>query len=42
MQLRTDFDAIANWVQPNSSLLDLGCGDGSFLEFIRAKRDVKP
>jgi methionine biosynthesis protein MetW len=42
MQLRTDFDAIANWVQPNSSLLDLGCGDGSFLEFIRSKRDVKP
>jgi methionine biosynthesis protein MetW len=42
MQLRTDFDAIANWVQPNTSLLDLGCGDGSFLEFIRAKRDVKP
>jgi methionine biosynthesis protein MetW len=38
MQLRSDFDAIANWVEMNSSLLDLGCGDGSFLEFIRAKR----
>ena len=38
MQLRCDFDAIANWVETNSSLLDLGCGDGSFLEFIRAKR----
>ncbi len=37
MQLRSDFDAIANWVDMNSSLLDLGCGDGSFLEFIRAK-----
>ncbi len=37
MQLRSDFDAIANWVEMNSSLLDLGCGDGSFLEFIRAK-----
>ncbi len=37
MQLRSDFDAIANWVETNSSLLDLGCGDGSFLEFIRAK-----
>jgi hypothetical protein len=33
MQLRADFDAIANWVTPSSSLLDLGCGDGSFLEF---------
>jgi methionine biosynthesis protein MetW len=40
MQLRTDFDAIANWVETNSSLLDLGCGDGSFLEFIRAKRQA--
>ena len=38
MQLRSDFDAIANWVETNSTLLDLGCGDGSFLEFIRAKR----
>ena len=38
MQLRSDFDAIANWVETNSSLLELGCGDGSFLEFIRAKR----
>jgi methionine biosynthesis protein MetW len=41
MQLRADFEAIANWVEPNSSLLDLGCGDGSFLEFICAKRQTK-
>lgn len=41
MQLRADFEAIANWVQPNSSLLDLGCGDGSFLEYICAKRHTK-
>lgn len=40
MQLRSDFDAIANWVEMNSSLLDLGCGDGSFIEFIRAKRQA--
>ncbi len=40
MQLRSDFDAIANWVETNSSLLDLGCGDGSFLGFIRAKRQA--
>lgn len=41
MQLRTDFDAIANWVPSNSTLLDLGCGDGSFLEFIRSRRQAK-
>ena len=27
---RTDFAAIANWIAPNSEVLDLGCGDGSF------------
>lgn len=41
MQLRTDFDAIAAWVPPHSTLLDLGCGDGSFLEFIRTRRQAK-
>lgn len=41
MQLRTDFDAIANWVPSNSTLLDLGCGDGSFLDFIRSRRQAK-
>jgi len=40
-KVRADFSAIANWVQPNSSLLDLGCGDGDFLEFIRAQKNVR-
>jgi len=40
-KVRADFSAIANWVQPNSSLLDLGCGDGDFLEFIRAQKNVQ-
>ncbi len=39
--VRSDFEAIANWIEPNSTLLDLGCGDGAFLEFIRAKRSAK-
>jgi methionine biosynthesis protein MetW len=40
-KVRADFSAIANWVQPNTSLLDLGCGDGDFLEFIRAQKNVQ-
>ena len=40
-KVRADFSAIANWVKPNSSLLDLGCGDGDFLEFIRAQKNVQ-
>ncbi|BDW12223.1 methionine biosynthesis protein MetW [Polynucleobacter sp. SHI8] len=40
-KVRADFSAIANWIQPHSSLLDLGCGDGDFLEYIRAQKKVQ-
>ncbi len=26
---RADFRAIARWIEPNSTVLDLGCADGS-------------
>jgi len=32
---RADFAAIANWISSDSQVLDLGCGDGSFLEFLQ-------
>jgi methionine biosynthesis protein MetW len=38
---RPDFEAIADWVAPAASVLDLGCGDGLLLEFLAASRDVK-
>jgi cyclopropane fatty-acyl-phospholipid synthase-like methyltransferase len=41
-KVRADFSAIANWIQPHSSLLDLGCGDGDFLEYIRAQKPSVP
>jgi methionine biosynthesis protein MetW len=39
--VRADFSAIAKWVNPHTTLLDLGCGDGEFLEFIHANKEVK-
>lgn len=41
MSIRPDFAAIAKWIKPSSTLLDLGCGDGDFLEFIQTQRSVK-
>jgi methionine biosynthesis protein MetW len=37
---RADFAAIANWIAPNSQVLDLGCGDGSFLQFLQNQKPV--
>jgi methionine biosynthesis protein MetW len=37
---RPDFDAIAAWVKPGASVLDLGCGDGSLLRFLREARQA--
>ena len=38
---RSDFEAIAAWVKPNSSVLDLGCGDGLLLRYLRQGRNVR-
>jgi methionine biosynthesis protein MetW len=38
---RSDFEAIAAWVQPDSSVLDLGCGDGLLLRYLRQSRNVR-
>ena len=32
---RSDFAAIARWVRRDASVLDLGCGDGSLLRYLR-------
>ena len=35
---RADFQLITNWVEPNSRVLDLGCGDGSLLALLNRTR----
>ena len=38
---RPDFDAIAGWVRPHSSVLDLGCGDGLLLKYLKHARGIR-
>jgi len=38
---RYDFSIIENWTHPNSKVLDLGCGDGALLNYLKEKKDIK-
>ena len=38
---RSDFQAIASWVKPDSSVLDLGCGDGLLLKYLKQTRNAR-
>jgi len=38
---RQDFAIIANWVKFGSKVLDLGCGDGELLQYLRSSLEIK-
>jgi methionine biosynthesis protein MetW len=39
-QIRYDLEIIAQFIKPNSKVLDIGCGDGELLEFLKKTKNV--
>ncbi len=39
--LRPDLKIISEWIRPGSRILDLGCGDGALLAYVRDQRQVR-
>mgnify|MGYP000860384620 CR=1 FL=1 len=40
MITRKDFEAISRWIATDSTVLDLGCGDGELLKFLATEKRV--
>lgn len=38
--MRPDLEIIQQWIEPDSRVLDLGCGDGTLLRFLKESRGV--
>lgn len=38
--MRPDLEIIQQWIEPGSKVLDLGCGDGSLLHYLKTDKDV--
>ncbi len=41
ISIRADQAALAEWIKPGASVLDLGCGDGSLLSYLQERRGVR-
>jgi methionine biosynthesis protein MetW len=39
--MRQDLSHIERWIEPGSRVLDLGCGDGEFLQTLQQQRQVR-
>ena len=39
--MRLDLTHIQRWIEPGSKVLDLGCGNGEFLQMLQQERDVR-
>ena len=38
--MRPDFELIQHWIAPKSRVLDLGCGDGTLLAFLKEHKSI--
>ncbi len=38
--MRFDLEIIASWIAPNSKVLDLGCGEGDLLQYLKDNKNV--
>jgi methionine biosynthesis protein MetW len=38
--MRSDFSAIGQWIAPQSQVLDVGCGDGSLLDYLKKAKQA--
>ena len=39
-KIRFDLQIVASWIEPGSKVLDLGCGEGDLLYFLKENRQV--
>ena len=37
---RYDFSIIADWINSNAKVLDLGCGDGELLSYLKEEKNI--
>ena len=37
---RKDFKIIADWIQKDSTVLDLGCGDSTLLDYLASNKNI--
>ena len=38
--MRADLKIIQQWIEPDMRVLDLGCGDGSFLAHLKSEKNI--
>jgi methionine biosynthesis protein MetW len=39
--MRSDLEIIQHWITPQSKILDLGCGDGSLLQYLKKTKNIR-
>src|SRR5690606_11237474 len=39
-EIRMEYPIISKWIEPNSKVIDLGCGDGALLQSLKQKKNI--